>query len=253
MHITIITGVSRGIGEALAKQLLGPDRKVIGIGRSDHPELADLAGQAGGAYMFYPCDLKQADAAEAVMGQIFGAIAPDQAASVTLLNNAGVLEPIGPIQEASVSQLTDHVQVNLLAPMVLIAAFIRHTKGWSVPRTVVNISSGAAKKPYAGWSAYCATKAGLDMLTRSIAAEQGEGEQAVKLISIAPGVVDTGMQEMIRSTPKEKFPDVDRFIDLKQTASLYTPDEAADRIVRFLAGGRFRQGDVLDTREFELE
>ncbi|CAG7628155.1 (S)-benzoin forming benzil reductase [Paenibacillus allorhizosphaerae] len=252
MHITIITGISRGIGEALAKRLVEPGRTVIGIGRTDHPELARIAGQAGGAYAFYPCDLKRAEAAEGVMERIFGSIEPEQAASITLINNAGMLEPIGPIQDASSGLLAEHVQVNLLAPMILVSAMIRLTAGWTIPRTVVNISSGAGKKPYAGWSAYCATKAGLDMLTRSVGAEQGEVEHAVKLISVAPGVVDTGMQETIRSTPKEKFPEVDRFIGLKQTASMYTPEEAAERIVRLLASGRFTQGDVLDVRQLDV-
>ncbi|TVY07261.1 (S)-benzoin forming benzil reductase [Paenibacillus cremeus] len=248
-NIYIITGVSRGIGEALAKRLLQPSNRVIGISRKANEQLAAWAEKQEAAYEFFPYDLKETQGLDALLERVFAKVNKQETSSVTFINNAGMLEPIMPLQEADSQVMTEHLQVNLLAPMICTAAFIRLTEGWEMPRTIVNISSGAGKHPYSGWAAYCTSKAGLDMLTRCVALEQGEGAHAVKLLSIAPGIVDTQMQELIRSTPEASFPDVNKFIELKATDALTSPEDAADRIAGVLESGRFQQGDVIDLRQ----
>ncbi|WP_010491081.1 (S)-benzoin forming benzil reductase [Paenibacillus elgii] len=250
----VVTGASKGLGLALTRRLLAAGHRVIGISRTA-ADTADSGDRADGAAApreaeHYTYDLKRVDGIEALIATIVRSLEKEPLDALTLINNAGMLEPIMPLEQADSLTLTEQMNVNLLAPMLLMSAFIRATKDWpaSTARTIVNISSGAGKKPYSGWSGYCATKAGLDMLTRCVGLEQGDGPQAVKVVSIAPGVVDTGMQELIRGTESDRFPEVERFVGLKQTGGLYTPDEAAERIINVVEGGRFAQGDVLDIR-----
>lgn len=254
MHLYLITGTSRGLGEALSRRVLASGHSVVSISRTLNETLSSLAEEKKAEFTSYLCDLKETEKLIPLMERIIGAIDTKRLTAVTLINNAGILEPIMPLDQAGAAQLTDHLHINLLAPMLLTSAFIRATDSWpdTVSRTVVNISSGAGKKPYSGWGAYCTAKAGIDMMTRCAGQEQGEGPGAVKLVSIAPGVVDTRMQEQIRGTRPEKFPEVGRFVGLKASGKLYTPDEAADRILTILDNGDFAQGDVIDVRTFPL-
>ncbi len=250
----IVTGASKGLGLALTRRLLAAGHRVIGISRTaadaEEAGVCSDGAVARRKAAHYAYDLKCTDGIEELIATIVRSLETEPPGALTLINNAGMLEPIMPLEQADRLALTEQMHVNLLAPALLMSAFIRATKDWpaSTVRTIVNISSGAGKKPYSGWSGYCATKAGLDMLTRCVGLEQGDGPRAVKVVSIAPGVVDTGMQELIRGTEPGRFPEVERFVGLKQTGGLYTPDEAAERIIHVVEGGRFAQGDVLDIR-----
>ncbi|UUZ86870.1 SDR family NAD(P)-dependent oxidoreductase [Paenibacillus sp. P26] len=183
---------------------------------------ADLQAEAEAAgcrLLQQSADFRRPDGLDSLMARILEPLKTEPPEAITLINNAGMLEPVMPLQEAEASLLTDHLHVNLLAPVLLTSAFLRETRAWPAEKTVVNISSGAGKKPYAGWSAYCTAKAGLDMLTRCISTEQQDQTFPARAVSIAPGVVDTGMQELIRSTPPDRFPQVDRFVRLKEQGS----------------------------------
>lgn len=252
MQLYIITGTTSGLGEAMAKRLLASGRSVISVSRTLNESLTEYANEKGAILTEYLCDLRDTPNLVPFMERIMGMIDVSQLSSVTLVNNAGVLNPIMPLEQAGSEELTDHLHINLLAPMLLTSAFIRATGSWpvTVSKTVVNISSGAGKKPYSGWSAYCTAKAGIDMMTRCAGQEQGDGPGAVKLVSIAPGVVETRMQEQIRKTAPQRFPEVGRFIGLKASGKLYLPDEAAERIISILDKGGFGQGDVIDVRNY---
>ncbi|AEI41829.1 SDR family NAD(P)-dependent oxidoreductase [Paenibacillus mucilaginosus] len=251
MGVYLITGTSRGLGEALAARLAAKGHRVTGFNRTPNPRLREAAGDDG-RYDEIACDLSEPVAAAAVFEAFLQEAAwLREADEITLVHNAGVLDPMGPAEEADPAAQQTHLQVNLTAPLLLTSAFIRAAGAWPAPhgKRVVSISSGAGRKPYAGWSAYCSAKAGLDMMTRCIALEQGDGPGSVKLASIAPGVVDTGMQETIRGTDPRRFPDAGRFVKLKETGSLYTPEEAAARLAAWLESGAMKQGDIVDVRE----
>ncbi|TXF94582.1 SDR family NAD(P)-dependent oxidoreductase, partial [Lactobacillus delbrueckii subsp. bulgaricus] len=85
--------------------------------------------------------------------------------------------------EASLDELQRHYQLNLTAPVLLSQLFTKRFASYSGKKTVVNITSGAAKNPYKGWSAYCSSKAGLDMFTRTFGFEQEDEELPVNMIS----------------------------------------------------------------------
>lgn len=254
MHLYIITGTTSGLGEALAKRVLASGHSVISVSRTLNEALTIFAEEKGAMLTGYFCDLRETESLMPLMERIISEIDLTQLTNVTLVNNAGILDPIMPLEQAGSAELTDHLHINLLAPMLLTSAFIRATSSWpdTVSKRVVNISSGAGKKPYSGWSAYCTTKAGLDMMTRCAGQEQGDEPGTVKLVSIAPGVIDTGMQEQIREAEPEHFPEVERFIRLKTSGKLFLADEAAERILSILDNGEFGQGDVIDVRNYSL-
>ncbi|MBP1155677.1 MULTISPECIES: (S)-benzoin forming benzil reductase [unclassified Paenibacillus] len=249
MQLYIITGTSRGLGEALAKRVLTSGHSLVSISRSPNETLSVLA-EEGAELRFYPSDLRETKHLMTLLERIITEMDAERFTAVTLVNNAGILDPIKPLDQAEEAELTEHLHVNLLAPMLLTSAFIRATSFWpdTISKTVANISSGAGKKPYSGWSAYCTAKAGIDMMTRCAGQEQGDGPGAVKLVSIAPGVVDTRMQEKIRETDPKLFPQLQRFIDLKASGHLYSADESAERILAVLESGDLGQGDVIDVR-----
>lgn len=123
-----------------------------------------------------------------------------------LVNNAAVIGPIGRILDVSVEDWARSIDINLTsafhATQRALAGMVARGGG-----TIVNISSGAAHRPQEGWSAYCAGKAGLAMLTRSVHLEYGA--QGIRIFGFAPGVVDTDMQGAIRASginPVSKIP-----------------------------------------------
>ena len=103
------------------------------------------------------------------------------------------------------------IALNLTAPMILSNAFIMKLKDFEGTKRIVNISSGAGRNAYEGWGTYCTTKAGLDHFSRVVALEQENAEYPVDIVSIAPGIIDTGMQETIRGSKEEAFPLLDQF------------------------------------------
>lgn len=233
----ILTGHSRGLGAAIAEALLARGIPLLAVARSAnaplsaaHPELLqetllDLSDTPSLATWLQAADLHDflADADTAL-----------------LINNAGLLQPVGLVGDADASAIAHAVAVNVTAPLLLTNAFVAATRRCG-DRRVVHISSGAARSPYAGWSVYCATKAALDHQARAMAAEHLPG---LRVASLAPGVVDTAMQAEIRASSVEQFPQKGRFEALKSSGQLTSPEHAAQRLVNYLLGPTF--GDVVD-------
>ncbi len=213
--IVFITGVSKGIGEALALFYLGKGEKVVGIGRShalNHPN-----------FEFLSCDLSDVSEVEKLSFEI------GNQDSVLFINNAGLIGNIQRISDQKVLDIQEVMQVNFQAPAVFMHKISRIC-GDSISLTVVNISSGAGKRPIASWAGYCASKAALDLFSETFYVEEQEKERNTKVYSVAPGVIDTDMQKKIRSARVEDFSMSQRFHDLKATNGLATPTEIAERI-----------------------
>lgn len=221
----IITGVSRGLGRAIVDALLKDGEKIIGIGRSN---------PFGDAITFIECDLSDAEEVAALDLKNLGQ-------NVTLINNAGVLGEIGRISEQTESDLEQVMQVNVFAPMTLTRKIYSGLSDGSAFR-LVNISSGAANRSIPSWAAYCASKAALNRLTENFYLEEQELGRDVEAYAVAPGVIDTGMQEEIRSVSEEKFSGVQNFVQMKEEGSLFSAEEAADRLLQLL--GQSYEGEV---------
>ncbi|MEY8349516.1 (S)-benzoin forming benzil reductase [Bacillus cereus] len=245
MRYVILTGTSQGLGEAIATQLLEEDTRLICISRRQNEKLLEKAKQKGISFTFHSIDLQDVHNLETEMDTIFTSIEKETVSSIHLINNAGVLAPMKPIEKSENNLLIANVQINLIAPMLLTSSFMKHTKDWKVEKRIINISSGAGQNPYFGWGAYCTTKAGINMFTKCIATEEAGKEYPVKTIAFAPGVVDTNMQQQIRQTEKEDFINLDRFIALKEEGKLLSPEYVAKAVVHLLETEDFEQGGVI--------
>jgi benzil reductase ((S)-benzoin forming) len=229
MNLYIVTGTRRGLGEALAKRIAADkENELIELSRPE-VDLADFVSRAR--------------AFDAIESRIAGK--PYEKA--VLINNAGIIEPVAPLDRADPRDIERNLAVNLIAPMVLMRRFLAATA--HVPlRRVINISSGAGRRPIYGWSAYCAAKAGLDMATRVVALEAQARGLAIEAVSLAPGVIDTGMQASVRAASADDFADVERFRQMKAEGALRQADDVAAEILAAEREGRLEGDAVLDLR-----
>ena len=144
MRYVIITGTSQGLGEAIAAQLLEENTSIISISRRENKELTKLAEQYNSNCVFHSY-LQDVHNLETNFNEIISSIQEDTVSSIHLINNAGTLAPMKPIEKAESEQFITNVHINLLAPMILTSTFMKHTKDWKVDKRVINISSGAGK------------------------------------------------------------------------------------------------------------
>jgi benzil reductase ((S)-benzoin forming) len=247
-HLTIITGASRGMGLAMAEQLLQAGHALLCISRKPNPALDDMAAKAGVACEQWPHDLSRAASAAAKLETWLASRDAGALASVTLINNAGVLPQIAPLAALAADDLADALRIDLEAPMLLTSAFLRATQAWRAQRKVLNISSGLGRRPMASQAAYCAAKAGMDLFSRCVALEEAKHANGAKICSLAPGVIDTDMQVQMRATDPGQFPDIGNFIGLKEKGLLTSPAEAAARVLAYLAREDFGVETVADVR-----
>ena len=248
-HLYILTGASRGMGLAMAGQLLAPDHRLLCLSRQTNPALTARAGAAACQLEQWPCDLNRAIEAAAAMDEWLSRLDATQLASATLINNAGVIPRIAPLSASDPADLAQALRVGLEAPLLLTAAFLRATESWGLPRKVLNISSGLGRRAMASQSAYCAAKAGMDHFTRCLALDEARKPQGARVCSLAPGVIDTDMQMQLRGAEAAAFPDQDNFIGLKNRGQLSSPTDAASRVLAWLDRPDFGANPVADVRD----
>lgn len=246
-EVVVLTGASRGLGAAMAEQLLLPDRKVIGVARSPNHALAALAREKGAWLDWHLQDLSDVVATDALAASICAGL-PRDAKRYVLINNAGAADPIGPVAKLDVPRATAALHVNLAAAMVFTARFLAATAGTKADRRVLNISSGLGRRPMDGSSVYCASKAGLDMFTRCLKLEQALEANGARVVSLAPGVIETDMQVYMRSRDPGDFPQRAYFQGMKDEARLSTPEDAARRILAYLDRDDFGEREIDDIR-----
>ncbi|NYF25229.1 SDR family NAD(P)-dependent oxidoreductase [Sporosarcina sp. JAI121] len=241
MDLYIITGASKGIGFELAKQLSGDGHSVIGIART--------ASKLDGV-KFIEADLSETSKLESLINEVIAA-APQEATSFTLVNNAGTVNPIGLIGTVSAEDMSTAIALNVTAPMILANAFVMKLKEFDGAKRIVNISSGAGRKAYEGWGTYCTTKAGLDHFSRVVVLEQQNAKYPVDIVSIAPGIIDTDMQETIRGSKEEAFPLLEKFIDYKEKGLLSSAEQTAGKLITFMENVDFKTVDpIADLRNY---
>jgi benzil reductase ((S)-benzoin forming) len=165
---------------------------------------------------------------------------PD-AQSLTLINNAGTLGEIGYIGELPNEHFQFVFDLNVVAPAMLMNTFLSVYSGQTgIPRTVLNISSGAAQRPVDGWAAYCASKAALNALSETAQKEQELRGSGVRVWALAPGVVDTDMQAHIRTAEVGQFSEAEKFAGYKAEGQLQDASSTANQIVTWLTRGDYR-------------
>lgn len=250
MKYVIITGASRGLGKATAELLLDHGYHVISVARSENEELAAKASEKGAYFTNIQYDLSDTDGIAGLMVDIFQKINTGEAESIHLINNAGILDPIKPVERSSAREIKLNINVNLIAPMVMVSEFMKHAADLQAEKRIINISSGAGRHPVYGWGGYGSSKAGLDLFSQTISVEQREKTFPVKSVSFAPGIIDTDMQKQIRSADKEDFADVERFKEYKEEKQLLPPEKVAEVLVYLIEKESFPDGQVTSVNEF---
>ncbi|MCE3279005.1 MAG: yueD [Bacteroidetes bacterium] len=230
MNYYYITGTSRGIGKGFADHLLkNPSNFVIGISRQktiDHPN-----------YTHYYADLTDAEAVSQFKFDLHA-----NAQKIYLINNAGALGFIKPVGRLTSETIIKNYTLNLIAPSILTNSFIECYNTIDCEKVILNISSGAGKNPIDGWAVYCSSKAGLDMFSRVVDAEQkvrashplDNIHKGFRIFSIAPGIVNTEMQSGIRSAEREDFSRVEDFIAYKVNNELIEPAVVSEKYIKLM-------------------
>ena len=232
----LITGAGRGIGRAIALGLGAAGARVVLLARTarqldETRDLLRAQGVPARRISVVPADL----ADERDRGQAAAAVLAAGRVDI-LVNNAAVVEPLGPTAAVSAGDLRLAFEVNVIAPVTLTAAMLPGMldTGWG---RVVNVSSGIVAHP-AGMirgNAYAATKAALEAHTVNLAAElAGTG---VTVNVYRPGGVDTAMQAWIRGQDPERIGGLhERFNQNFAAGTLITPEQSAARLLACLAG-----------------
>ncbi|MBT0960452.1 SDR family oxidoreductase [Denitromonas iodatirespirans] len=237
----LLTGTSRGLGAAIAANLLDRGASVLGLARHENAALGERFGKH---FSQVAIDLSDTDAlARWLAGDALSRFIGD-ADDVLLINNAGTVAPVGPPGHQGARAVAQAVALNVAAPLMLADAFITATAR-ARDRRILHISSGAARSAYAGWSVYCATKAALDHHARAVAED---ALPRLRICSLAPGVIDTDMQQQVRISDKALFPARPRFEALKREGALVAPADCAARLVDFLLSSGFGAQPTADLR-----
>jgi benzil reductase ((S)-benzoin forming) len=235
--LVLITGGSSGIGRAMAESVPFENARVI-----------DISRRGGAGVEHFAADLADPASWSAVAELFERELAGFEGERAVFVHSAGTLDPIGFSGEVDAAAYTRQVLLNAAAPQVLGAAFLRAARATAAACTVLMISSGAAHSHYEGWSAYCAGKAAVDHWVRTAGAEQARRGGRCRVLAVAPGIVESAMQEEIRRSAPEQFPDVERFRLLHREGALRKPEEAARDLWELLQRD-VENGVVLDLRD----
>ncbi len=237
MRLAILTGGSKGLGLALCEALAGRGYRVLEFSRSaphTYSVRVDLSS---------PSDSHQ------IVAAALASLGDEHIEELLVINNAGTLDPIGPASRKRRDAILGNLNTNFTSAILVLTEIVAHFQATKCRKVLANISSGAAQKGYAGWSLYCAAKAGMENYIRALALEQQAEPHPFIPVNIDPGVIDTDMQAFIRGSSASDFAEVERFIKRKEQGALVSPALVAAAACRILElpslshGARYDVGD----------
>jgi benzil reductase ((S)-benzoin forming) len=236
-RVAVITGASRGLGAGLAVHFASAGLH-LGLCARHRPNLVAATRPTARAGRVMPAEAPLRAAVDVTDHEglsAFCAAVIERFGRIDLwVNNAGVLGPIGPLADADRREVARNLEVNVTGVLNGSVLFARHVRQRPGGGVLINISSGAGTRPYAGWGPYCAAKAAVDQLTRVLAAE--ERRHGLAAYSVAPGVIDTDMQEMTRAARPEDFPEVERFRRIAAAGSFNSPGWVGAQLLEIAFG-----------------
>lgn len=168
------------MGEAIAKKLLNANNFLICISRTRNDKLKALAQEQKCKLIYIEFDLNKVNELGSLLKGVFQELEQKNIESIHLVNNAGTVKPVKALEKHTSEEIINSFNVNIVSQAVITSKFIEMTANFSCEKRIINIYSGAAKKPYDGWSCYCSSKAALDMLTRCVNVEQNSKKFPVK-------------------------------------------------------------------------
>jgi len=216
--VIVITGTSRGLGASFLNQLQSKNHTIICIQRNTK-DVAALNND----HHYIELDLSRPRDDWDV-----DAYLPESFDELVFINNAGTFGAISKVSDLSASDIETAQSVNISMPIIIIKKLLDLSLRCKRPYTIINISSGAANHPFAGWSLYCASKSYMKMFLDCLDLEY----EHLSVTHIDPGVMDTGMQAEIREAPSQHFPEKEQFVDLKKNNDLRSTDDVAMDILR---------------------
>lgn len=250
MKYYIITRTSSEIGEAMVKELLAREEQnyIISISGRENSILSEIAKTHNKNFSFYKLDLRENELIKGTMQSIFNNDVHNNNEGIYLINNVGVIGPIGPIENNTDTEIIDNITINLISSMILTSHFIKHTNSLDIDKRILNISSGLAKPLLPLQSSYCTFKAGLDEFTNSISLEQKEKQSPVRIVSVYPGVISTKLQEEIHAVNKDDFSLIHSHIfhEIYENEQLQTVEDIAEKLLELLLNDTFGQHTVVE-------
>lgn len=240
MNYFFITGTSKGLGKALAELLLENSNNIVyGFARTEaikHPN-----------YIHTTIDLSN-------LNQVQAYCFPElkDAEKITLVNNAGIVGDVAYIGKIDNKKIIASYNLNLIAPAILTNMFVAAYSNLQTEKMILNISSGAGRSPIDGWNVYCSSKAGLDMFSQVLKEETAINQSNITVLSLAPGIIDTNMQEQIRSSNKSEFSNIERFVAYKSNGDLSSPENTAQQVFRFISEKKYADNVLCSVRDLEV-
>lgn len=236
MNYYFITGTSKGLGKALTELLLKDENNfVYGLSRNcsiNHKN-----------YSHTSIDLSKIEEVEKYQFPQINSTSN----KITLINNAGMVGDVNHLGNVSNHKIIECYNLNLITPAILTNKFIGNFI--AEEKLIINISSGAGRTPIDGWNIYCSTKAGMNMLSQVIAEESKIKKSNTTVLSLAPGIIDTGMQTEIRNSNKAGFSNIERFIEYKNNGDLVKPEDTAKQIHQFITNKQLQENVICSVRD----
>ncbi len=237
-RIALVTGGSKGLGLSLCRYYQQRGYQVHDFSRTAPHVFSTTV------------DFSQPEQSRLAVAAALKAIFQQPIDELLVISNAGAIAPIGPVSKKSTLEIVEHLHINFTSAILFIGEVIAQAQDIACRKLIANISSGAAHRGMAGWSLYCASKAGVANFMQALAAEQNIQANPFVAININPGVMDTGMQANIRTATEGDFPDVGRFIRRQTQGELAPPTEVAGAVGRILDLPSFEQGGWYEVSDY---
>lgn len=236
MKYAIVTGASRGLGLEVTKKLIERDYRVITVARNQPNVMTSNDIHISG-------DLSNLDEVKRILNQIQAELVGKSIEELVVINNAGTINPIGPVGTLNDDDIIKHMNVNIISLMLIVNTIVKEIK--CEQSLFVNITSGAAERSVYGWNTYCTSKAAVNMFTQTTALEAEERKRNELHIAFSPGIMDTDMQGEIRSTNEEDFIEVEKFRKYKEEGQLRSPEEVARILFKLIDDrSKLKNGEV---------
>ena len=247
--LSIVTGATGGLGKALSDSILSKGGKLLFVARDlrkiNSYIYTNENSKISSLFKFQADLSKEKDLQNTKLLILEIIESNNDIEEIYLFNNASIIDPISLIKDVNFNEIKNALVVNIATAYTLSSALIRLKQNKpSLKLNIINISSGVSVNAVKGWSAYCISKAGLNMLSKCLAIEN-ETEDIFSL-SINPGAIDTGMQEKIRNADSVEIPATKKFETMYNEGKLQNPKDVADKLFRILASNDYSNGDFID-------